>query len=105
MNYYYYKLITDGKIIRVGSQSFPVEETDGFVAITQEEYDSLIAEIKEHANAVQSYVEQIQKGKISIDDVPEEYYTEVKKIVESQPEPKYTLDEAADIIVQEVSRK
>lgn len=78
---YFYKLIKDGKIVQVGSQSFPATETTEIKPITKEEHDSLVAEWKEHAAKVREYVEQIQKGEITLDEVPEDCKTEVERDV------------------------
>lgn len=54
---------------------------------------------------VQWYVEVVGNGTIILDEVPEEYYEEVSAIVNSETEEKYTLDEAAEILSNEVANE
>ena len=56
-----------------------------------------------HEETVDWYVGKILNEEMTIDDVPETYKEEVKAKLPVPPEQKYTLDEAATIIAQEVS--
>lgn len=75
--------------------------------VTKEEYNSRLPEIKDHAAKVNDYVAKVQAGEITIEEVPEEYRAEVDAIINApkpeEPEPTYTLDEAAAIIASEVA--
>ncbi len=97
---YFYKLIKDGKAARAGIQSFSVQETEIIKSITQEEHNSLVAEWKAHAEAVQSYAEQIQNGEIKLDDVPKELRAEVEEIVTA---PVLPTEEEVESLLQKVS--
>lgn len=56
-----------------------------------------------HEEIVEWYVEKVVNGEMTANDVPETYKEEVKAKLPKPQEPKYTLDEAATIIAQEVS--
>ena len=72
--------------------------------ITLEEYLELSRAFEEHQTRVADYVSKVSEGVITLEDVPAEYFDEVRDIVNApEPEPKYTLDEASEIISQEVS--
>lgn len=77
----------------------------GAEEITKEEYDSLMAEFErqqaERDEAINSYVQQVSDGVITLDDVPEEYRDTVNSIVN----PPSTDPEQAwiDSIVKEVA--
>lgn len=82
MTYYYKRLDKDGKIIMIGTQSFPVTpDKIGNEAITEEEYNALMGEIKIHSVNVQDYVNKVRAGEIALADVPADYRAEVEAIV------------------------
>ena len=56
-----------------------------------------------HEETVDWYVEKVSGGEMTIEEVPEEYRTEVEAKLPTPTEPTYTLDEAATILAQEVS--
>ena len=49
------------------------------------------------------YVSAVSSGTMTLDEVPEEYRSEVEAKLPAPTEPTYTLDEAATILAQEVS--
>lgn len=77
------------------------------VEYTEEEYEEKLIEVKAHVAVVDGYVLQVQSGEITLEEVPEEYYQEVYDRINApepeEPEPTYTLDEAAAIIASEVA--
>ena len=83
MTYYYKRLDKDGKIIMIGTQSFPVTPNTemGNEAITEEEYNALMEEIKSHSANVQDYVNKVKAGEIALADVPADYMAEVEAII------------------------
>lgn len=56
-----------------------------------------------HSETVDWYVQAVSSGTMTIDEVPEEYRSEVEAKLPTPTEPTYTLDEAATILAQEVS--
>ena len=56
-----------------------------------------------HEETVAWYVENVNSGEMTLDEVPEEYRSEVEAKLPTPTEPTYTLDEAATILAQEVS--
>jgi hypothetical protein len=121
----YYKMIENGVITLIGSGS-SVHETQ--TEITKEEYDSLMVVIQDkpvdtfesvyylaesgiyeprertREEIIEWYANMVQIGMITLEDVPEEYRSEVEsQLPEPTPE-LYTLDEASEIISQEVSK-
>lgn len=100
MTYYYKTVDETGKLIMIGTQSFaPVE---GQIALTEEEYNTLLAQIKAHAEAVAEYVEKVRSEEIELSDVPEEYREEVEAII-NQPEPPDPEQAEVDELLQEIS--
>ena len=121
----FYKVIENNIIIMLGkSQRIP---TIG-VEITESEYNQLMRVIKNkpedtleavyrlsaetsqyvacertHEETVDWYVEKVSGGEMTIEEVPEEYRSEVEAKLPTPTEPTYTLDEAATILAQEVS--
>ena len=120
-----YKYIENGIIVYVGeSNRIP---SNG-VEITEEKYNSLIETVKKapedtleaiyrlsnetetyvacertHEETVDWYVEKVSGGKMTLEEVPEDYRAEVEAKLPTPEETKYTLDEAATILAQEVS--
>lgn len=118
----YYKIIENNIITMIGTLS---RINDSLTEITETEYNNLLAimkkapqegaeygyhlsaetlqyefYVKPREEAVDWYVGKILNEEMTINDVPETYREEVKAKL---PEQKYTLDEAATIIAQEVS--
>lgn len=104
---YFYKVIQDGIITQIGSGS---KETKQFTPITQEEHERLgeimtskpedtleqkyvlDAETESykaiettHEDKVDWYRKAVEKGDMTIDDVPEEYRTEVEAKLPNNP--------------------
>ena len=121
----FYKIVNDNIITMVGKWS--VNPENG-VEITEEEkarLESVIASKpadtlesvyrlsaeteqyvacpRTHEETVDWYVQKVSGGEMTIEEVPEEYRTEVEAKLPTPTEPTYTLDEAATILAQEVS--
>ena len=57
-----------------------------------------------HEEVIDWYVQIVLIGTITLEDVPEEYRSEVESLLTPvEPEALYTLDEACEIITQEVA--
>ena len=122
----YYKQIENNIIILIGTSNRI--DTETMIEISKADYDSLLSAVKNkpddtleyiyrlsaetnqyepfartHEETVDWYVGKILNEEMTIDDVPETYREEVKAKLPVPPEQKYTLDEAATIIAQEVS--
>lgn len=122
----YYKQIENNIIILIGTSNRI--DTKTMIEISKYDYDNLLSAVKNkpedtleyiyrlsaetnqyeqfgrtHEEAVDWYVGKILNEEMTIDDVPETYKEEVKAKLPVPPEQKYTLDEAATIIAQEVS--
>ncbi len=122
----YYKQIENNIIILIGTSNRINTET--MIEISKADYDNLLSVVKNkpedtleyiyrlsaetnqyepfartHEETVDWYVGKILNEEMTIDDVPETYKEEVKAKLPVPPEQKYTLDEAATIIAQEVS--
>lgn len=121
----YYKTIENGIIVYIGeSNRIPT----GGVEITAEEKAKLEAVIsakpadtleyvyrlsaeteqyepfaRTHEETVAWYVEKVNSGEMTLEEVPEDYRSEVEAKLPTPIEPTYTLDEAATILAQEVS--
>ena len=67
---YYAQYNDSGKLIAIGTGN-------GGVEITEAEYNTLLAEIREKA----ALVEQLYNGEITIDDVPTEWQEEIQRRV------------------------
>ena len=82
MTYYYKRVNADGKVIMIGTQSSPVAPNKiGNEAITEEEYNALVDEIKSQAANVQDYVNRVRAGDITLEDVPSDYRPEIDVII------------------------
>ena len=69
----YYKQFDDaGKLIAIGTGP-------GGVEITEAEYNSLLAEVREKA----AYIDKLYAGEITIDDVPEAWREDVQANVDA----------------------
>ena len=122
----YYKQIENNIIILIGTSNRI--DTKTMIEISKYDYDNLLSAVKNkpedtleyiyklsaetnqyeqfsrtHEETVDWYVGKILNEEMTIDDVPETYKEEVKAKLPVPPEQKYTLDEAATIIAQEVS--
>ena len=122
----YYKQIENNIIILIGTSNRI--DTKTMIEISKTDYDNLLSVVKNkpddtleyiyrlsaetnqyeqfsrtHEETVDWYVGKILNEEMTIDDVPETYKEEVKAKLPVPPEQKYTLDEAATIIAQEVS--
>lgn len=121
----FYKQTTNGVITMIGqSQSMPPAS----VQITEEKYNQLMAVIRNHPSdtletknylsaetetyvgrettyeeKVDWYVSAVLTEQMTIDGVPSEYQEEVKAKLPQEEQEKYTLDEAANILAQEVN--
>ena len=121
----YYKQVENNIILSIGTLEVA---NDSLTEITETEYKSLLSVMankpvdtleyiyrlsaetnqyepftRTHDETVDWYVGKILNEEMTIDDVPETYKEEVKAKLPKPQEPKYTLDEAATIIAQEVS--
>ena len=120
----FYKIIENGFITMIGSPNVPsngVEITEAkhtelsekiktkpqdtleAVYRLSNETEEYIAIPRTHSETVDWYVEKVSGGEMTIEEVPEEYRSEVEAKVPTPTEPTYTLDEAATILAQEVS--
>ena len=121
----FYKIVENGYITMIGkSQKVP---SNG-VEITEEKHTELSNTIKvrpqdalesvyrlsneaetyvpcerTHEETVDWYVKKVSGGEMTLEEVPEEYRSEVETKLPTPTEPTYTLDEAATILAQEVS--
>ena len=121
----FYKIVNDNIITMVGKWS--VNPENG-VEITEEEKTQLESVIaakpadtlesvyrlsaeteqyepftRTHEEIVDWYVRAVSSGEMTLEEVPEEYRSEVETKLPTPTEPTYTLDEAATILAQEVS--
>ena len=121
----FYKIVENGYITMIGkSQKVPsngVEITEAkHTALTEtiktkpedtleavyrlsDETEQYVAGPRTHDETVDWYVQAVSSGTMTIEEVPEEYRTEVEAKLPTPTEPTYTLDEAATILAQEVS--
>ena len=67
------------------------------------ETETYVACERTHEETVDWYVEKVSCGEMTLEEVPEEYRSEVEAKLPTPTEPTYTLDEAATILAQEVS--
>ena len=83
-------------------QNKPAEtlETKYFLSNETEEY---VGRETTHAEKVDWYVSAVLTEQMAIEGVPSEYQEEVKAKLPQEGQEKYTLDEAANILVQEVN--
>lgn len=120
----FYKIVEDGYITMIGSPNVP---SNG-IEITEAKHTELSEKIKNkpqdtleavyrlsneteeyvpcertHDEIVDRYVQAVSSGTMTIDEVPEEYRAEVETKLPTPEETKYTLDEAATILAQEVN--
>ena len=86
---YYAQYSDTGKLLVIGTGS-------GGTEITEEEYNRLLAEIREKADLV----DKLYSGEITIDDVPTDWQEEIQRRVDERTEQQGTLDEQ-DISAEE----
>lgn len=121
----YYKTIQNGELTMIGKSSVVPQNA---VEISEEKYDQIMAVIQmhpedtletkhylsaetetyvgretTHAEKVDWYVSAVISEQMTIDGVPSEYQEEVKTKLPQEEQEKYTLDEAANILAQEVN--
>ena len=121
----YYKTIQNGELTMIGNSSVVPQNA---VEISEEKYNQIMAVIQTHpedtletkhylsaetetyvgretthAEKVDWYVSAVLTEQIAIEGVPSEYQEEVKAKLPQEGQEKYTLDEAANILVQEVN--
>lgn len=120
----FYKIVENGYITMIGSPNVPSNGTE----ITEAKHIELSEKIKlkpedtleavyrlsneteeyvpcerTHDETVDWYVQTISSGTMTLDEVPEDYRAEVEAKLPTPEETKYTLDEAATILAQEVN--
>lgn len=79
---YYAQYNDSGKLLAIGTGN-------GGVEITEAEYNTLLAEIREKA----SLVNRLYSGEITIDDVPTEWQEEIQQRVNERIAAEGTLEE------------
>lgn len=120
----FYKIVENGYITMIGSPNVP---SNG-VEITEAKHTELSNTIKErpqdtleaiyrlsnktetyvpcertHEETVDWYAQAVSSGTMTLEEVPEDYRSEVEAKLPSE-QPTYTLDEAATLLAQEVSQ-
>ena len=120
----FYKIVENGYITMIGSPNVP----NNGIEITEAKHTELSEKIKNkpqdtlelvyrlsnetetyvpcertHEETVDWYVQAVSNGEMTLEEVPEEYRAEVEAKLPTPEETKYTLDEAATILAQEVS--
>ena len=121
----YYKTIQNGELTMIGNSSVVPKNA---VEISEEKYNQIMAVIQTHpedtletkhylsaetdtyvgrettlAVKLEWYVSAVLSEQMAIEGVPSEYQEEVKAKLPQEGQEKYTLDEAANILVQEVN--
>lgn len=121
----YYKTIQNSEITMIGRSSVVPQNA---VEISEEKYNQIMAVIQTHPGdtletkhylsaetetyvgrettheeKVDWYVSAVVTNQMTVDGVPSEYQEEVKAKLPQEEQEKYTLDEAANILAQEVS--
>ena len=120
----FYKIVENGYITMIGSPNVPnngveitkakhIELSNTIKARPQDtleavyrlsnETETYVPCERTHEETVAWYVEKVSGGEMTLDEVPEEYRSEVEAKLPTPTEPTYTLDEAATILAQEVS--
>lgn len=121
----YYKTIQNGELTIIGKSSVAPQNA---VKISKEKYNQIMAVIQTHPEdtletkhylsaetetyvgrettheeKVDWYVSAVVTNQMTVDGIPSEYQEEVKAKLPQEEQEKYTLDEAANILAQEVS--
>ena len=119
----YYKTIQNGELTMIGNSSVVPKNA---VEISEEKYNQIMAVIQTHpedtletkhylsaetdtyvgrettlAVKLEWYVSAVLSEQMAIEGVPSEYQEEVKAKLPQEGQEKYTLDEAANILVQD----
>lgn len=121
----FYKIVESGYITMIGSPNVPSngveiteakhtelsekiknkpEDTLEAVYRLSNETEEYIAIPRTHEETVDWYVQAVSSGTMTLSDVPEEYRADVEAKLPQPEEQKYTLDEAATLLAQEVSQ-
>ena len=70
---------------------------------TEEEYEIKLKEVQAHVALIDSYVQKIKDGVITLNDVPAEYYDEVYNIINApEPQPYDPDQEFVDRLIEKV---
>lgn len=81
----------------------PPQDTLEYCYRLSNETEEYIAIPRTHDETVDWYVQAVSSGTMTIEEVPEDYRSEVEAKLPSE-QPTYTLDEAATLLAQEVSQ-
>ena len=122
----FYKIVENGYITMIGksqrvpsngeeitearhtelSNTIKVRPQDALEAIYRlsNETEAYVPCERTHEETVDWYVEKVSGGEMTLEEVPGEYRSEVESKLPTPTEPTYTLDEAATILAQEVSK-
>ena len=120
----FYKIVENGYITMIGSPNVPsngieiteakhielsekikARPTDTLEAVYRlsNETEEYVPCERTHGETIDWYVQKVSCGETTLEEVPEEYRSEVEAKLPTPTEPTYTLDEAATILAQEVS--
>lgn len=81
---YFYKIEKEGKLLQIGSQSFPADAGTGQTPIEESEYNALIAEIKARVDLASEYSVKYMNGEMTWKDIPDGYREEAGSMVVGQ---------------------
>ena len=102
----YYKVVINGEIVQIGSQD---TKPSNAIEITYEEYTKIFDDMSSENARLANLFHSVVNKEITIEDIENEEDKEIiKSRIESipQPEPqKYTLDEAAALLTEEVANE
>lgn len=99
----YYELTENGyHIYDRNDPLFHVHQYEPYIPDHTKSYEEN-AQAQIHEFIIMDYVSAVSSGTMTLDEVPEEYRSEVEAKLPAPTEPTYTLDEAATILAQEVS--
>ena len=120
----FYKIVENGYITMIGSPNVPsngekiepeeharldavikAKPADTLEAVYRlsNETETYVPCERTHEETVDWYVQAVSSGTMTLDEVPEDYRAEVEAKLPTE-ETKYTLDEAATLLAQEVSQ-
>lgn len=87
------------------SEKFKAKPADTLEAVYRlsNETEQYVPCERTHDETVDWYVQAVSSGTMTIEEVPEDYRSEVEAKLPSE-QPTYTLDEAATLLAQEVSQ-
>lgn len=80
MDKFYKIVLENGKVSIGGGESTPI----GAVEITENEFNEMLNKKEDYNSKIRSYREQVNIGRISLIEVPEEYIDEVKSVVNQE---------------------